>query len=199
MYAGDFDNNGTAETVLTLYKEDSLSYPLNLRGDLVAQLPGVKKKFLMYSEYAGKRIDQVFSAKQLSAASHYKANYLKTCVLINNGKGNFTRKELPVEAQFAPIYCIVSADFNKDGKTDIFLAGNFNGVKPEIGGYDANYGQVYFGDGTGNFRFVNSHQSGISIQGEARDAVMMKSGNGYTYLVVAMNNSHPYVFKLAGK
>ena len=196
MYAGDFDGNGTPETVVTLYKNDSISYPFNLRGDMVAQMPLLKKKFLLYSEYAGKKIDQVFTARQLSKATKFKANCFASCVFINDGKGNFTKKELPVQAQFSPVYAILADDFNKDGHPDIFLAGNFNAVKPETGGYDANYGQVYLGDGKGNFRFIKREQSGIFIQGEARDAVLLKNIMGVTYIAVAMNNDRPCFFKL---
>lgn len=199
MYAGDFDNNGTSETVITLYKNDSISYPLNLREEMVTQMPILKKKFLLYSEYACKKINEIFTNKQLSKATHYKANCFASCVFINDGKGNFSKSELPVQAQFSPVYTILASDFNKDGKKDIFLAGNFSAVKPETGRYDANYGQLYLGDGKGNFEFMKPEQSGISLEGEARDAVMMKSVNGNSYLVVAMNNERPYLFKLKNK
>lgn len=196
MYAGDFDNNGTAETVITLYKNDSVSYPFNLRGEMAAQMPMLKKKFLFYSEYAGKKIDQVFTAQQLSRSTRYKANCFASCVFINDGKGNFVKKALPLQAQFSPVYTILVNDFNRDGQPDIFLAGNFSAVKPEIGGYDANYGQLYTGDGKGNFRFIESKRSGISIKGEARDAVLLKNIKDETCLVVTLNNDRPVFLKL---
>ncbi|MEJ7739646.1 MAG: VCBS repeat-containing protein [Chitinophagaceae bacterium] len=195
MYAADFDSNGSSETIITLYKNDSVSYPINLRGEMVSQLPMLKKKFLLHSEYAGKKINQVFTHVQLSKSKQYKANCFASCVFMNDGKGNFIKKELPVQAQFSPVYTILVNDFNKDGQKDIFVAGNLSGIKPETGRYDANYGQLYYGDGKGDFRFIKSVESGILLQGEARDAVILKTVNGKSYLVVTMNNERPCFFR----
>lgn len=196
MYAADFDKNGTPETVLTVYKSDSNSYPFNLRGDMVLQMPFLKKKFLHYSDYAGKSIADVFTRAQLESATHYEANCFESSVFINEGGGRFSRQALPLQAQFSPVYAIEGADFNKDGKTDLFLAGNFSALKPEVGRYDASYGQVFAGDGSGHFSIVDPAVSGIVINGEARDAAMLTTHAGQKFLFVAINNERPCFFKL---
>jgi enediyne biosynthesis protein E4 len=40
---------------------------------------------------------------------------------------------LPVEAQVSPIFTIVIDDLDGDGMADLFLGGNFYGLKPEVG------------------------------------------------------------------
>jgi hypothetical protein len=94
------------------------------------------------------------------------------------------------------VYAIEVADFNKDGKADLFLGGNFSALKPEVGRYDANYGQVFAGNANGNFTFIDAAHSGVVLKGEARDAAMLKTANGRSFLFVAMNNERPCFFKL---
>jgi len=55
---------------------------------------------------------------------------------------------LPLEAQLAPVYGNSSAGtLDGDGKPDLLLAGNFDGVQPAIGRMSASYGLVLRGDG----------------------------------------------------
>lgn len=196
LFAGDFDANGTQETVMTLYKSDSISYPLHLRGDLIGQMPSFKKKFLLHKEYAGKPVGEVLSEKQVKDAARFTANYFSTSIFINRGELGFEKRELPVHAQFSPVYAIQAADFNNDGKTDLFLSGNFGGLKPELGRYDASYGQIFMGDGKGHFSFLPSDRSGISVKGEARDVLYYQTSGGHSYLLIALNNERPKIYRL---
>jgi hypothetical protein len=117
-------------------------------------------------------------------------------MFINNGKGQFQVTALPLPAQLSPLYAIVVEDFNDDGKKDLFVAGNFSGVRPEIGGYDANSGQVYLGDGNNHFTFIPNKFSGVNIRGEARDAIVVKGKNGKKAILVTMNNGQPYLYQV---
>jgi hypothetical protein len=54
LYAGDFDNNGQMECLQVYYKSDGKPYPFNLRGDLVTQLPLLKKNFCVTTPMQGK-------------------------------------------------------------------------------------------------------------------------------------------------
>jgi len=196
LFVSDFDDNGQSECILTYYKTDSLSYPFPLRGELVAQLPNLKKRFLKYSDYGGQPIDVVLTEEERQKALVLSVKNPLSCMFINNGKGEFQVTPLPMQAQLAPLYAIVIEDFNDDGKKDLFLAGNFSGVRPEIGGYDANYGQVFLGDGNNHFTFIPNKFSGINIRGEARDAVVVKGKNGKKAILVTMNNGQPYLYQV---
>jgi len=84
-----------------------------------------------------------------------------------------------------------------DGKTDLLVAGNFDGVKPEIGRMSAGYGLLLRGDGKGDFTSVGAGQSGFSVPGRARDIKRLRTRAGDIY-VVARNNDRPLVFRKTG-
>lgn len=194
IYISDFDDNGQSESVLTYFKNDSLSYPLPLRGELVAQLPGLKKKFLLYSDYAGKGIREVFTEEQLQKAERKYAEELESCIAWNNGKGEFTLQALPYQAQLTKVFGILAEDLDEDGHVDILLGGNFFGVKPEMGRYDASYSVFYKGNGKGEFRFIPNKETGIYIKGEVRDLATFRTKSGKKILA-ARNNDPALVYK----
>ncbi|MBS1973089.1 MAG: VCBS repeat-containing protein, partial [Bacteroidetes bacterium] len=187
LYVGDFNRNGQSECIPVYYKTDGKAYPYYLRGDMVSQIPSLKKKFLLYEAYAGKPIDEIFDNDQLKQASVLTVNQTQTCVFINDGKGHFTMKPLPLMAQISPVNAIIVADFNGDGKKDIFLAGNFFGLKPEVGRLDASYGVTYLASGTDSFLYIPPSSSGLFVTGECRDAKSIKTTKG-DLLVIARNN-----------
>src|SRR2546422_11588931 len=80
----------------------------------------------------------------------------------------FRSHALPTEAQFAPIYASLAGDFDGDGRTDLVTAGNFSGVTPVEGRYDASYGLFLRGDGHGQFAAVAMERSGLAIEGQVQ-------------------------------
>jgi hypothetical protein len=194
LYVSDFDNNGQVECIPVYYKTDGKAYPINLHDDIIRQLPAMKKKFLRYDAYAGKSIDEIFTEDQLKNASSLTVNQTQTCVFYNKGKGAFDMKPLPIRAQFSPVFSILVSDINRDGLKDLFLGGNFYGLKPEIGRYDANYGVVYLGNKKHEFDYLPPSQSGLFMTGEVRDAseINTKTGNA---IIVARNNDALQLFK----
>lgn len=186
MYAGDFDNSGTVKQILTCFNKDT-AYPMVLRHDLVSVIPSLKKKYLQYEQYKHQRIEDVFSPDQLGRAVKLEAFTMQSAVFINNRNGSFTMQPLPAAAQLSPMYGIAAADYDGDGKTDILLGGNFYQSKPEAGIYDASYGTLLKGDGTGHFTALPAQQSGICIRGPIRDIIPLKAGNRQL-LLVTMNN-----------
>jgi hypothetical protein len=115
--------------------------------------------------------------------------------LINGGKGKFTVKHLPVEAQFAPVFGLAAEDINADGHVDIVMGGNFYRTKPETGRYDASVGLVLTGDGRGNFQVLHFTKSGWKIHGEVRDILPIRVGKK-RFFIVARNNDKLLTFTL---
>jgi hypothetical protein len=194
MYVSDFDKNGQTECIPVYYKTDGKAYPYYLKGDMEMQVPLLKKKFLRFADYAGKAIEEVFTPEQLKEAQVLTVEQTQTAVFINNGKGRFTIHNLPLRAQFSPVFGILAADLNGDGIKDLFLAGNFYGLKPQSGRFDASYGTTLLGDGRHGFTYLEPAASGLFIKGEARDVQPVKTATG-TRIVVAMNNAPLYLFK----
>lgn len=186
-YVNDFDNNGSIEQIVCNYNEGK-SYPLVLRHDLIKQLPHLKKKYVYYTNYKGQTIEDVFTEKELEGSIVHEVTMLESVLLINNGDASFKIKPLPTESQFAPIYAISASDFDKDGVVDLVLGGNLYNVKPEIGSYDASYGQFLKGTGNGDFTVFSMGESGFFLDGEIRDFKII-SHKQNDLLLVSKNNS----------
>jgi enediyne biosynthesis protein E4 len=197
MYVSDFDLNGTVEQIICEYDGDK-SYPIALKHDLLRQIPMLEKKYPTYESFKNQQITDIFTQQQLNNSIRLDASLLETSVFINDGKGNFTRKSLPAEAQFSPVYAASTGDYNHDGTTDIIMGGNLYNVKPELGRYDASYGTFLAGDGHGNFTFIPARTSGLHLDGEIRDFKEVNTSNG-KILIVARNNDSPEVFKVSGR
>ncbi len=160
----------------------------------MAQLPYLKKKFLKYIDYAGKTIDEVFTESELDHAQKLFVQQTKSCVFYNDGKGNFKMEPLPQMAQISPVFGILVTDLNGDGFKDIFLGGNFYGLKPEVGRYDASYGITLFGNAEHSFTYIKPSISGLFIKGEVRDVKEITTGKG-NYILMARNNDSLQIFK----
>jgi len=173
MYVGDFDNNGRLEQIVTSYNKEK-AYPMVLRHDLLAALPSLKKKYLKYASYKEEGIEDIFTEEQLSKAHRLDMYVQESSVFLNGQDGSFTRKALPTEAQFSPMYGIAVEDFDGDGHKDILMGGNFYQAKPEVGIYDASYGVFLKGDGKGEFSTVHQSRSGLYSDGAIRDISVLK-------------------------
>ena len=194
MYVNDFDNNGTVEQLICTFNGEK-SYPTILRHDLVAQIPSLKKKYLKYDAFKDETITDIFSREQLENALELRVFEMRSSVAINDGKGGFTLRPLPVEAQFSPLFGIEIIDVDKDGHLDLLTGGNFFNVKPEVGRYDGSYGLLLKGDGKGNFKSLLSTESGIHIDGEVRDIVTVDTRRG-KMIIFSRNNDAVQVYRM---
>ncbi|MEX1239014.1 MAG: hypothetical protein WEB30_04830, partial [Cyclobacteriaceae bacterium] len=97
--------------------------------------------------------------------------------------------------QFAPIYAMTTIDYNKDGKMDFIVAGNQSSIRIRMGVIDANFGQLYEGDGKGNFAYMAQPASGLRLTGDTK-SLLVVSSNGELYLMVGTNNVGVNTYKL---
>lgn len=195
LYVDDFDKNGKVKCVPVYYKTDGKAYPYFLKGDMEKEMPTLKKKFLHFSDYAGKTIEEVFTPEQLQHASLLTVDQTQSMIYINDGKGNFTPQALPLRAQLSPVFGIVGTDINQDGLMDLFIAGNFFGLEPQMGRFDASYGTAFIADTAHQFKYVTPAETGLFIRGEVRDLVSLKAATGDSYIIAAVNNDKLYLFK----
>ncbi|GAB3757337.1 VCBS repeat-containing protein [Spirosoma pomorum] len=194
LYGNDFDRNGTYEQVMTCFRPgadgEKRECVVVQKADLQKRIPSIKTKYIKYTDYAKASFEDIFSEQQRQGMDVKTANTAETSILINNGDGTFAIKALPIQAQTSPIHAILTGDYNKDGKTDVLLAGNFFDVLTEVGRYDANYGLLLLGDGKLNFRATDPKKSGFFVKGQVRRMVQLKQGQ----LILAKNNSQAQVF-----
>ncbi len=183
LFVNDFDKNGSTEQIMTCFHEGR-PCPAVLKADLQKQLPDIKEKFLKFSDYSTASMEDLFDSEQLETAKTWQVNNTQSAFLLNDGKGKFRLENLPLPAQSSPIFAIQCTDFDHDGHLDIFLAGNFYDVLPEIGRYDASYGTFLHGLGKGKYEMWNTLRSGLRIKGQVRKMRVMGSNK----LVLLKNN-----------
>src|SRR5437899_13097479 len=122
-------------------------------------MPALASRYPTYASSSASRIEDIIPAKALRKARVLEADTFASAIALNRGDGTFELRPLPVEAQFAPVYASLAGDFDGDGKTDLVVAGNFYGVTPVEGRYDASYGLFLRGDGHGQFAAVDMERS----------------------------------------
>jgi enediyne biosynthesis protein E4 len=194
MLVKDFDANGQADQIVACY-ESGKSYPIVLRDEMIRALPPLKARFLSYAGYAKATISEMFPAADVKDAIQRRVDTFATSLLRNNGDGSFTVVSLPRDAQLAPVFGIAAHDVNGDGITDLLLAGNFDGVKPDIARMSESFGTVLLGSATGAFTAAPNRTTGFHVPGQSREILRLRSRTG-ELLVVARNNDGPKFFRL---
>lgn len=198
LWVNDFGNDGTIEQIVTqnYYKGD---YPLHQKKELTSQILALKKKNLKASVYAKKTMDELFSPDVISNTIVRKATISESVIAINEGNGKFTIKKLPPQVQFSCICGIACADVNNDGHTDLIMAGNNFEFKPQFSRLDANYGNVLLGNSTLDFEWQNYNKSGFFIRDEVKHLQLFKDNKGMSFLIAAVNDQLPKIYKLNEK
>ncbi|MFT4856911.1 MAG: hypothetical protein ACI9ZX_000550 [Algoriphagus sp.] len=187
MFVNDFDQNGSIDHLFT-QKEGEKHIPYTLKHDLERQIPSIKKRFLKYSAYNDKYLEEIFSPQEMENSIIHEVNYLSSSIFINQGNGKFQVTALPRMTQRSWIYTILITDVNADGVEDLVMGGNLRGAKPEVGQYDASYGEVLIGKGDGTFTYMPNREHGLKLDGDIRDLHSLEI-RGQRMLQVVRNNA----------
>jgi hypothetical protein len=91
-------------------------------------------------------------------------------------------KELPINAQTAPVNGIVTTDVNQDGNLDILMIGNDYGNEVFMGRYDAFNGLVLTGDGTGKFEVIKPNAGGLKVEGNGKALAKLSTPKGEIFI-----------------
>jgi hypothetical protein len=191
IWFDDFDRNGSIDPLLFYYVQGK-SYPLASMEDLTNQLPYLRKKFNYFKDYADAQVGDMLTPEQMKGARHEQAALLET-IWLENKNGVFEKRDLPVQAQIAPVQAITTLDANGDGHTDLVLTGNQTHARVKLGSLDGNHGQLYLGDGKGGFRYCPQAASGLRVRGNVRGVKAMNL-NGKPGLVFGVNDGGAVVF-----
>ncbi|MBI0401813.1 VCBS repeat-containing protein [Cyclobacterium marinum] len=184
VYA-DFDGNGSVDPILNNFIDGEL-VPFMSRDELLDQMYGMRSKFTDYASFSKAKLKDFFSEETLKTAMKVELNELRTVYLENIGN-KLENHDLPVEAQFAPVYGIVVMDFDGDGNLDFILGGNQNTARLRLGMIDANFGQVYLGNGKGEFTHVSPSVSGLNFVGDVKSIEIIDLSH-LKVLLVGVNN-----------
>lgn len=189
LYLTDIDKNGTVDPLLT-YSINQKEYTFLGKGDIEKQVPLIKKKFLFYHDFAGKTVNELFG-DSLTSTTSLTVNSFASGVFFNKGNGDFQFKPFPSSAQTAPLFGFSAISTPGKG---IIAGGNFSGVIPFEGRYDADFGDMLMLDKNGDFNWASPVNTGFLLHGEVRDIKMIKTAKGIIY-AVAFNNSGIRFFK----
>jgi hypothetical protein len=184
MYYNDFDDNGKFEQIITFYLQNK-EIPFANKDEIQRQIPKIKKSFLYAEDFAKANLYDIFTKEKLKAAKVVKAYHFANTLFINNGKGQFTAKELPWEAQITAYKAAVSLDANGDKWPDILMMGNFYDNNVQMGRYDADYGTILINNGKQEFKATP--MNGLSIKGQVRKIAPIQVKKQLSY-VLGMNS-----------
>ena len=121
---------------------------------------------------------------------------MMSSIIENKGNGRFEIKPLPEQCQWAPIYGMLTEDFNQDGHEDIMMIGNDFSAELLNGKYDALNGLILLGNGKGGFRVLSVQESGIFIPGDAKALVTMNL-QGEGLFIASGNRGNLKAFKIS--
>src|SRR5687768_10605388 len=102
-------------------------------------MPYILDKFPSYESYANAELTEILSDEQLKSSTHEKLSTMNSIMLINDGGGNFTIKNLDKLCQSGPVKAFYVDDINSDGRQDFIYGGNHFPTEVETARYDALY------------------------------------------------------------
>jgi len=123
-----------------------------------------------------------------------KSTDMHSSYIENKGNGHFTIKPLPLEAQEAPVYGMISEDVDGDGNLDVLMVGNDYGMDPYSGRHDAFMGLCLKGDGKGNFASNNLQKSGFFVKGDAKGLATVHTAKNEDVIIATQNQDSLVVF-----
>ena len=183
MYVHDFGGSGKVSQLLG-YSLNSEWYPFLAKDEVEKPLPLLKKHYLLYAEYAGQPMKDVFYG-WIDTLQPLQAERLGSAVCYGDGKGNFNLHDLPFNLQAAPVFSFQKIG-NANGQNDYLLGGNFFDVIPYEGRYDAQPLGLF--SVTKNDSVSAILQANLArLKAQVRDIKWLRTKSG-NLLVVAANN-----------
>ncbi|HWP39131.1 MAG TPA: FG-GAP-like repeat-containing protein [Gemmatimonadales bacterium] len=198
LYFGPFGQRGRPSVLLAQHDERiGGAAPLASFERLRLALPGVAQRIRTFAAYADAAVDSVLGPLARNAI-RLGATTMDHTVFLNRGD-RFEARPLHTEAQYAPAFYAGIADFDGDGKEDVFLTQNFFATEVGTPRYDAGRSVLLTGDGTGGLEPVAGQRSGLLVYGEQRGAAYADfDGDGRLDLAVSQNAAPTRLFRNVG-
>jgi hypothetical protein len=193
LWLKDFDQNGDIDKIFTK-TVDGKDVPVFMKREMTDQIPSLKKLNLKHQDYSTKTVQELFG-EDIKTAIVKQVNFSSSAIAYNDGKGNFTVKQLPMEMQLSTVNAIKILDVNQDGFPDIIAAGNMFDLLPQFCRVDASYGHVLLNDKKGGFVEMKNSYTGLDVRGETKDILSFKY-KGSPYLLFLENNEFPLMYKM---
>lgn len=195
--ASDFDGNGLVDLIEFETGADGVERPVRDYLTLGTTLPFLRRPAPTFEAFARSSVDDLLGTGRTGLYRTSAATLLHT-VFLNLG-GRFEPRPLPAAAQLAPAFGVAVADFDRDGREDLFLAQNYFATPRSLDRHDAGRGAVLLGDGAGGFTVLDAARSGVAVYGDARAAAVADfDADGRWDVAVGQNGAETVIFRGRG-
>ncbi|WP_340105936.1 FG-GAP-like repeat-containing protein [Rhodohalobacter sp. 8-1] len=194
MFYQDFNNDSRVDIIEAYHHPQKDSYVPRRRPFAFGSIgETMLKNVYSYRDFANATLQDLLWTDTENIPSK-ELNRVEQMVFMNEG-GTFSGYPLPAEAQFSAAFSVNVADYDNDGKEDLFLSQNLFSVRPLLPRFDAGRGLWLRGDGNGGFTAIPGHISGINIYGEQRGAALADIDmDGRVDLAVGQNDGPTRLF-----
>ncbi|MEX0660594.1 MAG: VCBS repeat-containing protein [Balneolaceae bacterium] len=189
----DFNRDGLTDPVISQMM-NGIRKPVHLLDDLLIQMPGFDKRFTTYEDYGQAALTDLLSSVHLNSGKNYSSDTFQTSLIMNGNGENMAVSPLPKEAQFAPVYGLLTGDYDRDGFTDILMTGNSFSTEMFTGWYDAFNGLMLKGNGEGDFTPLSFTESGFYFPGDAKSLSELNGHQNERLILAARNDGELRIF-----
>ena len=194
LFYGDVDDVAKMDLVQAYYDPEVRALvPERMLSFFNKSIRLIAERFTSYQAFANTTLEEIF-ADRMKRLQSLEAAWLETTLFLNRSN-HFEAHPLPAEAQITPAFSVCIADFDGDGKEDVFLSQNCFALQPDVPRYDSGRGLLLRGDGKGKLEPMPGQNSGIKIYGEQRGAAVSDyDGDGRVDLVVTQNGAETKLY-----
>jgi hypothetical protein len=187
IYASDFNKDGRIDPIMSMYIQGE-KYVAHSRDNLIDQIIAMRARFRTYTDYANATFEESFLPEELEEAFVVCSERFESSYVENLGNGKFKISQLPLLAQFSPVYGMIADDYDSDGNLDVLLVGNSYGPEVSSGRDDSFVGLYLRGNGEGGFTPVSTLNSGFMADNDAKGMVQLFLDDGRQITLVGNNN-----------
>jgi hypothetical protein len=198
LHYGDVTGDGLVDVIESMINPaDGLEVPSRGLRPVREAIPFVRARIPSFEAYGKASLADIYGEALEETASLEVVEWASV-TLLNRGD-HFAVVPLPTEAQLAPVFGVVIADFDGDGIEDVLLSQNFFAVNPDDWRQAAGRGLLLLGEGEGRLRPVPGQESGVRVYGEQRGcAAADYDGDGRTDVVITQNANRTILLQNRG-